>query len=175
MLRNVMAGKVSPKKLQRQEKELLRESLLKALQRIGQEKDMGLVLEILTESEQVMLARRIQVAKHLLAGESQGEIRAALRVGQATVESVDRWLRGRFEEYRQTLPTLYKETREREVEERRGRPIEPYSFRWLRRKYPLHFLLFNLLLDDIPWGHRQKGKPRRPSYTAIPKPRLTLH
>jgi hypothetical protein len=24
------------------------------------------------------------------------------------------------------------------------------SFRGLRRKYPLHFLLFNLILDDLP-------------------------
>ena len=43
---------------------------------------------------------------------------------------------------------------EKELERRAGiikkkqKQMEPFSFEWLKKKYPLHFLLFNLLDRD---------------------------
>ncbi len=150
------SGKVSPRKLGHRERVELTDELLTTLRAIMRLKNPSLLLNLLTASEHIMLARRIQTAKRLLAGNTFVEIRSDLGVGQATVEVVERLLKEHFPEYRATLPDLYKELRQKA---RKAKPIEPYSFRWLRRKYPLHFLLFNLLLDDIEW-ERNKKLPR---------------
>lgn len=99
---------------------------------------------LLTESEKVMLARRILVAKALLKGMSHRSIAEKLHVGLHTVKSVDRWL-AEYKEYRQVIPSLCKNqlTGSRD----RSSFNVPHTFRWIRKKYPLHFLILNLLLD----------------------------
>lgn len=97
---------------------------------------------ILTQSEQVMLARRIRIAKQLLKGASYGQIERKLHVGQKTIETVHRWLLA-FPEYRRVIPKA--------LEKKRGKALQfeqPYSLAWIRRKYPLHFLLINLILGE---------------------------
>lgn len=105
---------------------------------------------LLTDSEVIMLARRIRIAKMLIAGHSQDAIQRALHCGFPTIQAVDTWLRKDFENYQVVLQPLYEEARRRAMSKARKRePIIPGSFRDLRRKYPLHFLLFNLMLDDL--------------------------
>lgn len=101
--------------------------------------------DLFTDSEAVMIGRRIRIAQLLLAGMGQLDICQRMHVGIATVQAVDRWLRKDAPDYRATFSPLYKRTRQRKL---RGRPPIPYSFTWVRKKYPLHFLLFNLLLDE---------------------------
>lgn len=101
--------------------------------------------DLLTDSEHLMVARRIRIAQLLLVGFPHLEICRRLHVGIATVQSVDRWLRKGAPDYRPVFSPLYKHARQRKA---RGIPLVPYSFAWVRRKYPLHFLLFNLLLGD---------------------------
>lgn len=48
--------------------------------------------ELLSTSEAVMLARRIQIAEMLLAGFTYDEIRSKLKVGFSTIGSVQRWI-----------------------------------------------------------------------------------
>lgn len=150
----------------------LKDEFLRALKEILRKQDPQLLLVLLTQSEQVMVSRRIQVAKRLLAGWTIQEIRSDLAVGQATVEAVDRWLSQNFSEYRSVLSTLHKEMLERSREERRNRPVIPHTFRWLRRKYPLHFLLLNLLLDDLNFqrgdSEKQRKHPREPQGYCAP-------
>jgi TrpR-related protein YerC/YecD len=59
--------------------------------------------DLLSESEAVMLARRIQVAKLLLKGFTFEQIRQRLGVGPTTVASVHKWLRGGFGGYFKTI------------------------------------------------------------------------
>lgn len=100
--------------------------------------------DIFTESEAVMIGRRVHIAQLLLAGMPQREICERMHVGISTVQTVDRWLRNDAPDYRTVFSPLYKQARQRKL---RGRPPIPLTFAWVRKKYPMHFLLFNLLLD----------------------------
>lgn len=96
--------------------------------------------DLLTPSERVMLGRRIWIARLLMAGESSAEVGRKLRVGPNTVYRVERWLRDQFPGYEKMLKELEREMDRRAV--RREAGTEPFSFAALKRKYPLHFLLF---------------------------------
>lgn len=139
-----MSGKVQVHRLSRSEKLLLERELWGTLSAVHNHKRMINSLQnLLTESEQIMLARRIQIAKHLLSGESYVAIRIKLKVGFATIQSVDRWMKRGCDTYRKDFPALYEASKQP-----RGL-YAPTSgtFEHLRKKYPWHFLLFNLLLD----------------------------
>jgi uncharacterized protein YerC len=159
-------GKVRLRNLRSAERKRVRCELLQALEHIHRRKDFPLFVDLLTESEQIMLSRRIRIAKMLMMGMSAREIGSSCSAGLPTIRSIDRWLRSRFDDYRETLSTLYAILQEDVRKERRQRPIIPHSFRSLRRKYPLHFLIFNILLDDLEWGAKEISpaipyRPRR--------------
>lgn len=96
--------------------------------------------DLLTPSERIMLGRRIWIARLILQGTSSSEIERKLRVGQNTVARVERWLNDQFPGYEKALALLEKEMDRRAV--RRESFADPFSFAALKRKYPLHFLLF---------------------------------
>lgn len=96
--------------------------------------------DLLTHSERIMLGRRIWIARLLLAGYSQREIGERLKVGPNTVSKVERWLGDQFPGYESALQGLETELDRRAV--RRESFADPFSFAALKRKYPLHFLLF---------------------------------
>lgn len=103
--------------------------------------------DLLSESEAIMLARRIEIAKRLLQGESYDNIIKELRVGKDTVGRVQRWLVSGFGGYEKAIKGFENETQKRFKTIKPCEDSEPYSFGWIRKKYPLHFLLFNLLKD----------------------------
>lgn len=94
--------------------------------------------DLLTESERIMLGRRIIIARKLLSGETFETINEALGVGKDTVWRVERWLQDQFSGYEQALQGL-----EKEMEKRDEKRLYATSmlFRW-KKKYPLHFLFF---------------------------------
>lgn len=105
--------------------------------------------DLLSATESVMLARRIQIAKLLLAGWGYDKIQERLGAGPATVASVHRWLQGGFGGYVSAIPKLEKEIARREkVVERRQEESVPLSSAWMRKKYPLHYLLVTMLRGD---------------------------
>ena len=111
------------------------------------------LLDILTPSEIVMFIRRIRITKKLLRGNTYEDIRRELGVGYTTITAVDRWLSKKFESYRQVItPLLQKEDKKGG----RSLPWEEGSFKALRRRYPLHFLFLNVLLNDIEWNIPKK-------------------
>lgn len=101
--------------------------------------------DLLSESEAIMLARRIEVAKRLLDGESYEKIVADLHVGMETVSKVQRWLVSGFGGYEKAVNGFKKETERRFGKSKVMDKKTPYSFSWIKQKYPLQFLLFNLL------------------------------
>lgn len=99
--------------------------------------------DLLTLSEVVMLSRRIQIAQMLLEEKTNEEIKERLKVGYATITSVQRWLSSGFGGYEKVIKR-YKEKQEKKMMKR---AITPFSFEWMRQKYPLHFLLINAVVS----------------------------
>ncbi len=103
--------------------------------------------DLLTLSEVVMISRRIQIAKMLLGGQSYENIRKDLKVGSNTVNQVEKWLNNGFGGYKEIIKRHSKEkTKNSKIT--KNIPAAPFSLRHIRRKYPLHFLLLNLLAKD---------------------------
>jgi uncharacterized protein YerC len=100
--------------------------------------------DLLSESEAIMLSRRIMIAKYLLENLTYDEIKARMRVGDNNIAKVHSWLISGFGGYEKAIKEFNKALDKRGVNKI---PAMPYSFEWLRKKYPLHFLLFNLFLD----------------------------
>lgn len=55
---------------------------------------IDLFVGLFTESEMIMMARRVQTAKLLLAGKTYDEIREDNGVGYQTIQGVNQWLHG---------------------------------------------------------------------------------
>jgi uncharacterized protein YerC len=101
--------------------------------------------DLLTESERIMLGRRIIIARKLIEGNVYDVIAADLRVGHDTIHRVHRWLHDQFPGYEQAIKNMKKE-----LENRRMKKLYATSgLARLKRKYPLHFLLF-------PWPKNKK-------------------
>lgn len=101
--------------------------------------------DLLSESEAIMLARRIEIAKRLLEGEPYDNITRELGVGKDTIGRVQRWLSSGFGGYEKAVSGFKKEVDRRFGKAKAVSKETPYSFSWIKQKYPLQFLLFNLL------------------------------
>lgn len=145
-------AKVEYRKLEPNERKRLERELFSALLHPKKQKDsVSLFFNLLTPSERIMLNRRIQVAKYLIAGKSYIEIRADLGVGFELIVKVDRWLDGEIEAYRKIIPPLIEAEKTKQKNVRRGskKPLGTRaSFEGMRRRYPDKFGLINMLLDD---------------------------
>ena len=94
--------------------------------------------DLLTPSERIMLGRRIWIARLLLSGYSQAEIGEKLQVGPNTIWKVERWLRDQMPGYETVIKELEKELKHRN----NRKPLSTFTFKKLKQKFPLHFLLF---------------------------------
>lgn len=145
-------GKLDPRMMKRKEREELEWTLLRALHRLGLgEKQQRLLRGIFTESEAVMLARRVKIAEALMKGKTFEEIEDELHVGLATIRFVDRWLGEDLEQLQSIIASLGKdraEKRRRSLKKSTYWEIDPLSFDGLRARYPQYFPLLNFLLGD---------------------------
>ncbi len=91
--------------------------------------------DLLTESERVMLGRRILIAQHLLGGKSYEDIAGDLKVGYDTIGRIHRWLRDQLPGYENAIRNM-----QAEFEGRKKRRYSSTTFQQLRKKYPGHFL-----------------------------------
>jgi TrpR-related protein YerC/YecD len=98
--------------------------------------------DLLTLSEVVMISRRLQIAKMLLEGFTYREVQKKLKVGVPTIVYVERWLNQGFGGYRNII-TRHKKQKESKF--KNYEPAPPFSLNHLRKKYPLHFLLWNMV------------------------------
>ena len=100
--------------------------------------------DLLSESEAIMLSRRITIAKLLLEDKSYDEISELIGASKATIANVHNWLVSGFKGYENAIKK-FKSAVDKRLSKTRQEPSVPYSFGWMKKKYPLHFLLFNLL------------------------------
>jgi len=110
--------------------------------------------DLLTESERVMMGRRIIIAQRLLEEKSYLEIRQELGVGMDTIIRVHRWLEDDVHGYEKVVKKLEKifESRQEKIDKAY---LDPFSFEGLKKRYPLHFFLFNLF-DDLKKKNKSK-------------------
>jgi uncharacterized protein YerC len=94
--------------------------------------------DLLTESERVMLGRRIIIARLLIQGESYGNICARLGTSPATIQRVQKWLADQLPGYEIAVAGIEKEGRKRALSQSQGAT----AIARLKKRYPLHFLLF---------------------------------
>jgi uncharacterized protein YerC len=104
----------------------------------GREAMKEFLRDVLTESERIMVGRRLLIARHLIGGKTYEDIAETLRVGHDTIRKVDRWLNDQMPGYENALKGL-----EKELAKRAQRKLYATSaLARLKKKYPLHFLLF---------------------------------
>ncbi len=101
--------------------------------------------DLLSETEAVMLSRRLKIAKLIVKGLSYDDIAKIMHASSATIASVHSWLDGGFGGYHDSISKLEAELKRQVlVAEKKAKSREPFSFESLKRKYPLHFMLFNI-------------------------------
>jgi uncharacterized protein YerC len=106
----------------------------------GRDATKAFLKELLTPSERIMLGRRIWIARLLLSGYTHAEIGEQLEVGPNTIAKVDKWLKQQLPGYREAVKGIDTELKKRQ--EKQSFPTNPFTFRQLKKKYPMHFLLF---------------------------------
>lgn len=133
--------KRKPSDLSPEEQAQTRKLLFAAAQTAFDNKNIEEFLEcLLTPSEQIMLGRRIWIARMLLEKKRYDEIGAQLNVGPSTIRKVELWLLGLIPDYGKHIKSQRKkmaETRRKEIAKQ-----NPFGLTALKKKYPLHFLLF---------------------------------
>lgn len=136
--------KVRPRKIQNKDRMKYLDVLYTAMSGLkSREEIKSFLRDLLTESERVMIGRRIIIAQRLLEEKSYDEIVRELRVGKDTIMRVHRWLEDETEGYEKAIKKLEKVFESRQ-EKRDGAYLDPFSFEGLKKRYPLHFFLFNL-------------------------------
>jgi len=115
--------------------------------------------DLLTASERIMLGRRVIIARMIIAGEHNREIARRLRVGQATIHRVKRWLSDQLPGYEQAIKEMEKEFVLRQERYEKNKLYATSSLYRLKKKYPLHFLFFPT----------PKLKGEKPSYGMYPR------
>ncbi len=94
--------------------------------------------DLLTESERIMLGRRILIARLLLQDETSDSIRQRTGAGYATIERIRRWLHDQIPGYETAIAAMEEEFGRRDFKMKYARSM---LFRF-KKRYPLHFLLF---------------------------------
>jgi len=132
-----------------EERQKLLHKLSEVFSGLKTKKDITTFLErLLTPSELVMLARRLQVAELLVGGRSYDQIQNHLRVGISTIRSIEGWLEHATRDYQ----LIRAEQRELEQARRQGKkPVRDSgiagSFTNIRQR-DTRWLLINLLIGD---------------------------
>ncbi len=86
-------AKVKPHEISEKEGKRIIFDFLSVVDRLKTKKEISdFFLGLLTASEALMFARRIQIARMLIEGKSYGDIKNRLRVGTNTIQRADRWL-----------------------------------------------------------------------------------
>jgi uncharacterized protein YerC len=106
--------------------------------------------DLLTESERIMLGRRILIARHLLEDKTYDEISTMLGVGHDTIWRVDRWLNDQLPGYENAVRDMEKQFAHRRRKRLDRKMYATSALYRLKKKYPAHFLLF-------PWPRSSKN------------------
>ncbi|OGN02390.1 MAG: hypothetical protein A2655_01510 [Candidatus Yanofskybacteria bacterium RIFCSPHIGHO2_01_FULL_43_42] len=136
--------KIRPRKIESKERMKYLDALYTAIESLkSREEVKSFLRDLLTESERIMIGRRIIIAQRLLQDQSYDQIMKEMRVGPDTIMRVHRWLEDDNGGYEKVIKNLEKVFESR-FKSKDKEYYDPLSFKGLKRRYPLHFLLFNL-------------------------------
>lgn len=142
--------KVKSKELKKENKTKCMDALYAALDHAQAKNEVkSLVSDLLTESEQIMLGRRILIAKKLLEKWPHDQIVREMGVGLDTVFRVQKWLGGRHKSYQKVVDNIKKVIRPRM--KRKSEFLDYYptgGFAEIKRRYKSYYWLSDLL-DEI--------------------------
>lgn len=137
--------KVRPHKLTREAKIKYLDALYTASSVLKTKDDMKKFLrDLLTESERIMIGRRIIIAHKLLQDEGYDQISSELKAGKDTITKVHQWLQDEVRGYEKAIEKFQKILDQREEKKVKANQYHNSPFKQLKKRYPLHFLLFNL-------------------------------
>ena len=135
--------KVKARELAKEDRILILDALYTAAGTVKGRDAMKLFLrDLLTESERIMLGRRILIARKLIAGEHFEHINEELHVGRDTVWKVQRWLEDQLPGYEKAIREMEIEFVKRKKKFDEKRLYATSALYRLKKKYPIHFLLF---------------------------------
>jgi len=130
--------KVKAKELSEKERMRTLDALYTAVSAVqGRNATKLFLRDLLTESERIMLGRRIIIAKQLLQGASYQDISTNLGVGPDTIYRVQRWLHDQCPGYENAIAEMEKIYEKRQEKKRYAQS----SLYRLKKKYPLYFVL----------------------------------
>jgi Trp operon repressor len=133
-------SKIDPRRLPKGRRDELTGEVLRTFEKFGLKEDGKMLLRgIVTESEMVMLSRRLHIARRLIAGHSFQKISADLGVGLATTRFVHDWLEQKFDDYRSFLHSHVAND---------GEILSNISLQAIRHRYPMSFSLFKTLIQN---------------------------
>ena len=136
--------KIRSRKINKEEKIEYLDALYTAVESLGSREEVkNFLRDLLTEGERIMVGRRIIIAKRLLNEEPYEQIIREMRVGGDTITRVHRWLEDDVHGYEKVVKKLERVLESRQ-EKRNRANVDPFSFQGLKKRYPLHFFLFNL-------------------------------
>ena len=132
-------GKVRPHTIDPKEKFQAVDSLFDVISKLKTKQEIvDFFLGLFTQSESLMMARRIQIARMLLDNKGYDEIQKSLKVGSQTVHATYIWLHSGDEKYTAWLKT-------RVSEDKNKNKIKTGStYESLLDKYPYHRFIKNL-------------------------------
>jgi len=140
--------KIRSRKIKKEEKIEYLDALYTAVESLeSREEVKNFLRDLLTEGERIMVGRRIIIAKRLLNEEPYEQIIREMKVGADTIMRVYRWLEDDIHGYEKVVKKLERvlESRQEKIDKAY---VDPFSFRGLKKRYPLHFFLFNLF-DEL--------------------------
>ncbi len=135
--------KVRVKQLTNEAKMQTLDALYTAMSSIKDRVSMKAFLrDLLTESERIMLGRRIILAREILSGKTYDEIVAEHKVGKDTILRIRKWLDDQFPGYENAIYEMEEEFKARKKKFENKKLYATSALYRLKKKYPLHFLLF---------------------------------
>ena len=145
-------------KLSPQEQQILLVSFCKALVELKTPEESAQFLkDLLSRQEAEMLAKRIEIARLLIKGDTYGQIQRSLRVSHGTVARVSQWLATSGEGYRLIVSRVKPEKNaQQEFIEELGKPV---SWKSIKRRYSGYFWP-DLILEEFVRGAKKRQKER---------------
>lgn len=119
--------------------------------------------DLLSRQEAEMLAKRIEIARLLIKGFTYGEIQKILKVSHGTIARVNQWLATSGEGYRLIVERVKEE--KSEAQEYIEELEKPFSWKRMKRRYPLYFWP-DLLLEEFVRSAKKRQKDRMRSILA---------
>jgi len=131
-------SKVKYSKINKREKYQIIGDLYEIISSLNSKKEViDFFVGLLTPSEALMMARRIQIGKKIIEGKSYEKIRRELKVGFDTIAKTENWVHGGSEEYSKWI--------EKRLKESMTKKSSSESYKSLLDKYPGHKMLKKLL------------------------------